>query len=207
MPGGAGGCGGGRAGLQTKASRGLRRSAGVAIHGTSKALVELSRGLGASTLMRPRDSCEAVVRAPPGKWAVFAFLCGDGLEGWRHLDGDEERGAPQTRHLIGRRQSDERREKSRMRRRPTDGAQRGAGGAGPEPWRGRGAAGRGAGAVARNHVGRGSEGGGAARAAARASARVARAGREREGRARAGRGGGRAQRRGAPALAAGRRAL
>ena len=53
-------------------------------------------------LMRPRDSCEAVVRAPPGKWAVFAFLCGDGLEGWRHLDGDEERGAPQTRHLIGR---------------------------------------------------------------------------------------------------------
>ena len=41
-----------------------------------------------------------------GKWAVFAFLCGDGLEGWRHLDGDEERGAPQTRHLIGRRQSD-----------------------------------------------------------------------------------------------------
>jgi len=57
-----------------------------------------------STLGRPRDSCEAVVRAPPGKWAVFAFLCGDGLEGWRHLDGDEERGAPQTRHLIGRRQ-------------------------------------------------------------------------------------------------------
>ena len=55
-----------------------------------------------STLGRPRDSCEAVVRAPPGKWAVFAFLCGDGLEGWRHLDGDEERGAPQTRHLIGR---------------------------------------------------------------------------------------------------------
>ena len=26
-----------------------------------------------------------------------------GLEGWRHLEGDEERGAPQTRHLIGRR--------------------------------------------------------------------------------------------------------
>ena len=24
------------------------------------------------------------------------------MEGWRHLDGDEERGAPQTRHLIGR---------------------------------------------------------------------------------------------------------
>ena len=61
-----------------------------------------------STLGRPRDSCEAVVRAPPGKWAVFAFLCGDGLEGWRHLD--EERGAPQTRHLIGRSSlSDERR--------------------------------------------------------------------------------------------------
>ena len=46
------------------------------------------------------------------------------LEGWRHLDGDEERGAPQTRHLIGRRQSGERGEKSRMRRRPADGAQR-----------------------------------------------------------------------------------
>jgi len=54
-------------------------------------------------------------------------------------------------------------------------------------------------AVARRDAGRG-KGGGAARAAARASARVARAGREREGRARAGRGGGRAQRRGAPAL-------
>ena len=33
-------------------------------------------------------------------------------------------GAPQTRHLIGRRQSGERGEKSRMRRRPADGAQR-----------------------------------------------------------------------------------
>ena len=106
------------------ASRGLRSRAGVAIHGTSKAFVELCRGLGASTLGRPRDSCEAVVRAPPGKWAVFAFLCGDGLEGWRHLGGDEERGAPQTRHLIGRRQPGERGEKSRMRRRTADGAQR-----------------------------------------------------------------------------------
>ena len=46
------------------------------------------------------------------------------LEGWRHLDGDEERSAPQTRHLIGRRQPGERGEKSRMRRRPADGAQR-----------------------------------------------------------------------------------
>ena len=97
-----------------------------------------------------------------------------------------------------------------MRRRPHGQFQRGAGGAVPEPWRGRGAAGRGAGAVARNHAGRGSrrdrvqgEGGGAARAVARAPARVARAGREMEGRARAGRGGGRAQRRGAPALALG----
>ena len=62
-----------------------------------------------------------------------------------------------------------------MRRRPHGQFQRGAGGAVPEPWRGRGAAGRGAGAVARNHAGRGSEGGGAARAAARPSARVARA--------------------------------
>ena len=197
MPGGAGGLGGGGPACRR------RRRAACDVRPASQYMRPRRPSwscAAAWTLMRPRDSCEAVVRAPPGKWAVFAFLCGDGLEWWRHLDGDEERGAPQTRHLIGRRQSDERREKSRMRRRPTDGAQRGAGGAGPEPWRGRGAAGRGAGAVARNHVGRGSEGGGAARAAARASARVARAGREREGRARAGRGGGRAQRRGAPAL-------
>jgi len=57
-----------------------------------------------------------------------------------------------------------------MRRRPHGQFQRGAGGAVPEPWRGRGAAGCGAGAVARNHAGRGSrcdrvqgEGGGAER--------------------------------------------
>ena len=203
MPGGAGGLGGGGPACRR------RRRAACDVRPASQYMGPRRpscRGLGASnwTLGRPRDSCEAVVRAPPGKWAVFAFLCGDGLEGWRHLDGDEERGAPQTRHLIGRRQSDERREKSRMRRRPTDGAQRGAGGAGPETWRGRGAAGRGAGAVARNHVGRGSEGGGAARAAARAPARVARAGREREGREREWRGAGSAAR--GPGPRAGRRA-
>ena len=98
-----------------------------------------------------------------------------------------------------------------MRRRPHGQFQRGAGGAVPEPWRGRGAAGRGAGAVARNHAGRGSrrdrvqgEGGGAARAAARAPARVARAGREREGREREWRGAGSAAR--GPGPRVGRRA-
>ena len=154
-----------------------------------------------STLGRPRDSCEAVVRAPPGKWAVFAFLCGDGLEGWRHLDGDEERGAPQTRHLIGRTVC------------PMSGEiEDAAAAAWAIPARsGRGAAGRGAGAVARNHAGRGSrrdrvqgEGGGAARAVARAPARVARAGREREGREREWRGAGSAAR--GPGPRVGRRA-
>jgi hypothetical protein len=98
-----------------------------------------------------------------------------------------------------------------MRRRPHGQFQRGAGGAVPEPWRGRGAAGRGAGAVARNHAGRGSrcdgvpgEGGGAARAVARAPARVARAGREREGREREWRGAGSAAR--GPGPRVGRRA-
>ena len=98
-----------------------------------------------------------------------------------------------------------------MRRRPHGQFQRGAGGAVPEPWRGRGAAGRGAGAVARNHAGRGSrcdgvqgEGGGAARAVARAPARVARAGGEREGREREWRGAGSAAR--GPGPRVGRRA-
>ena len=121
MPGGAGGLGGGGPACRR------RRRAACDVRPASQYMGPRRPSwscAAAWTLMRPRDSCEAVVRAPPGKWAVFAFLCGDGLEGWRHLDGDEERGAPQTRHLIGRRQSGERGEKSRMRRRPADGAQR-----------------------------------------------------------------------------------
>ena len=87
MSGGAGGCGGGRAGLQTNgvarfAKSGRRRNTWD-LEGPRGVVPRLGR------LGRLRDSCVAVVRAPPGKWAVFAFLCGDGLEGWRHLHGDE----------------------------------------------------------------------------------------------------------------------
>ena len=99
MPGGAGGLGGGGPAC------GRRRRAACDVRPASQYMGPRRpswSSAAAWALMRPRDSCEAVVRAPPGKWAVFAFLCGDGLEGWRHLDGDEERGAPQTRHLIGR---------------------------------------------------------------------------------------------------------